>query len=72
MAIIDTRRHEGVNECRLRISVKRPPDASELTKMIKAGHAHTGILFVQTQIRRKMDSEHAYMLTCLDSDVVEL
>ena len=42
IAIIDTRRHEGMNECRRRISVKRPPDASELTKMIKAGRADTG------------------------------
>jgi len=28
-----------VNECRRQISVKRPPDASELMKMIKAGRA---------------------------------
>ena len=39
--------------------------------MIKAGRADTGNVFAQTQIRRKMDSEHAYMLTCLDTDVVE-
>jgi len=39
--------------------------------MIKAGHADTGNVFAQTHIRRKMDSEHVYMLTCIDSDVVE-
>jgi len=61
-----------MNECRRRISVKRPPDASELTKMIKAGRADTGNVFVEIQIRRKMDSEHAFMLTWIDSDVVEL
>ena len=72
ITIIDTWRHESVNQCRRRISVKRTPDASELTKMIKAGCADTGNVFVQTQIWWKMDSEHAYMLTCLDSDVVEL
>ena len=70
--MVDTRRHEGVNECRRRISVKRPPDASELMKMMKAGCTDTGNVFVQTQIQRKMDSEHAYVLTCIDSDVVEL
>jgi len=50
------RRDEGMHECRLRISVKRAPDTSELTEIIKTSRDDTGNVFVQTQIGRQMKS----------------
>ena len=72
VAVVDARHDEDMHECHCRISVERAPDTSELAEMMKARRADTGNVFVQTQIGRQMNSQHTYLLTCINSDVVEL
>jgi len=63
VAVVDVRHHKGMHQCRSRLFTECTPDVSKTTKMVEAGRADIGSMFLETEVGSDDNSKHSNMLT---------